>query len=174
MHVEIVNAGTAEQNLPDLITLLISIVDDGSSIGWLPPMQPTAAESYWRERFAAVERGECVLLLAFDDERVVGTAQLELAQRENGSHRAEVQKVLVHLEHRRRGIGRQLMQTLEVCARQQGRSLLVLDTREGDTAEQLYQRMGYERVGVIPMFARSASGQLDGTVIYYKVLELNR
>lgn len=46
--------------------------------------------------------------------------------------------------------------------------LLVLDTEVGSPAEQLYARLGYARVGVIPHFARNSSGDLHGTVLFYK------
>jgi len=62
------------------------------------------------------------------------------------------------------------MRRLEDLARERGRVLLVLDTREGDAAELLYQKLGYTVAGVIPGYARSASGALDGSVFYYKHL----
>ena len=49
--------------------------------------------------------------------------------------------------------------------------LLVLDTERGSNAEQLYQRVGYTRVGVIPQFALNHDGsQLIDTVLFYKQL----
>jgi ribosomal protein S18 acetylase RimI-like enzyme len=71
----------------------------------------------------------------------------------------------------RQGLGRALMLRLESEARARGRSLLVLDTREGDPSNALYRELGYQEAGRIPAYARSASGQLDATVIYYKLLD---
>jgi hypothetical protein len=62
------------------------------------------------------------------------------------------------------------MQAVEQVARSGGRTVLVLDTRQGDSAEQLYRTLGYCEVGVIPAYARGASGTLDSTVIFYKTL----
>jgi ribosomal protein S18 acetylase RimI-like enzyme len=62
------------------------------------------------------------------------------------------------------------MQAIEQAARERGRSLLVLDTRQGDNAERLYRRLGYHEVGIIPAYALSATGTLDGTVLFYKEL----
>jgi len=59
------------------------------------------------------------------------------------------------------------MMAVEEAARQDGRHLLVLDTRLGDDGERLYTRMGYLRDGVIPQFVRSSTGMLDATVIFY-------
>ncbi|HYP06549.1 MAG TPA: GNAT family N-acetyltransferase, partial [Bryobacteraceae bacterium] len=69
------------------------------------------------------------------------------------------------------GVGRALMLRAEELARQMGRTLLVLDTRCGDVAEQLYLKLGYVRAGVIPGYARSASGELHSTVFMYKQLD---
>jgi ribosomal protein S18 acetylase RimI-like enzyme len=61
------------------------------------------------------------------------------------------------------------MQIAEEAAVLDQRSLLVLDTRQGDPSNLLYQSLGYEQAGVIPSYAQSANGQLHSTVFYYKV-----
>ena len=63
------------------------------------------------------------------------------------------------------------MATLEAAARAAGRSLLVLDTRQGDASELLYAKLGYFKAGTIPAYARSANGALDACVFYYRQLE---
>lgn len=171
MRIEIASQTAAEQNLAQLNALLINNVDSGASIGWLPPLQESEAESYWRSRFVEIGAGSRVLLFAWEHERIIGSAQLGLEQRENGNHRAEVQKVMVHTDFRQRGIGRALMQRLEECARQHQRSLLFLDTRQGDPSEALYLKTGYVRVGAIPNYVRNPNGDLVATVLYYKILD---
>ena len=172
MNIELADADAAERHMGLLTDLLIDAVNSGASIGWLPPLSASAAEDYWRSRRAEIVEGSRLLLLAWDGDTLVGTAQLGLEQRENGSHRAEVQKVLVHSDHRRRGAASQLMLALEAEAIRLGRSLLFLDTREGDAAEQLYRQMGFTRVGAIPNYVRSADGGFEATVVYYKILGL--
>jgi acetyltransferase len=47
----------------------------------------------------------------------------------------------------------------------------VLDTEQGGAGERLYERLGYQRAGVIPDFARSSyTGTLHATVLFYKQL----
>ena len=150
----------------ELSDLLIAVVDDGASIGFLPPLDREAATDYWRGVLAP----GVVLLLAVDEDRIVGTAQLHLSLRPNGSHRAEVAKVMVHPTARRRGIARQLMDRLDAVARRESRTLLVLDTRAGDPSNQLYRQLGYVERGRIPRYVCSADGQLHATVIYSKEL----
>ena len=150
-----------------LSEILVSVVAAGASVGFLPPFSMQDAETYWRNVIAP----ETVLLVAERDGRIIGTGQLELAMRANGWHRAEVCKVLVHPAVQGQGIGRQLMLALEHEARALGRTLLHLDTREGDHANRLYQRAGYTEAGTIPNWALDAEGTLKGTTFYYKVLE---
>jgi len=91
--------------------------------------------------------------------------------RENARHRAEVSKVMVHRRARRRGVGRALMLALEGHARRLGRTTLILDTRQGDPSETLYRGLGWTFAGAIPAYARSATGALDATAYYYKLLD---
>src|SRR5207248_7422685 len=111
------------------------------------------ARGYWR---SVLDPG-IILVVAEQDGRIVGTAQLHLATRANARHRAEVAKVLVHPNCQRQGIGRALMREIETAARANGRTLLVLDTREGDAANDFYRSLGYVEAGRIPRYARSTN-----------------
>ena len=142
-------------------------------LGWLSAaLECRGCAAVWRTVFQEVTQGTCVLLVARDAGQIVGSVQLALATKPNARHRAEVQKLFVLSSQRRRGIGRALMHVVEQVARSGGRALLVLDTRQGDSAEQLYRTLGYCEVGVIPAYARGASGTLDSTVIFYKTLPI--
>lgn len=168
--IEQLSAAQATLALDDLVELLRDSVDGGASVGFLPPLDRGEARRYWADVIAEVEHGARVLLVAHEGGRVVGSAQLGLASKANARHRAEVQKLLVHSQWRGRGLGRALLSALEQAARRERRTLLVLDTRQGDVAEQLYLTHGYIRVGVIPHYARNGKGGLDPTVFYYRVL----
>lgn len=164
---------TAEQiasALPEFIELLRDSVDGGASVGFLPPLTDAVAHEYWSGVHADVAAGKRIFIVALLDGKMVGSAQLELATRQNSRHRAEVQKVLVHSSYRRRGIGQQLMAELENQAHLAKRTLLVLDTCRGDSGEPLYRKMGYIEVGVIPRYAEIENGGFCDTVIYYKQL----
>ena len=50
---------------------------------------------------------------------------------------------MTHPHSRRNGVGRSLMQRAQEIAKQKNRSLLVLDTREGDPSNKLYSSLGY-------------------------------
>lgn len=162
----------ARAALNELTRLLQDAVAGGASLGFLAPLEDVVVRNYWRDVIANVEQGSRVLLVArAEDGAVVGAAQLDLGTMPNGSHRAEVQKVCVLRSARGQGIGRHLMLAVEDAARAQRRTLLVLDTRQGDVAEGLYRKLGYIEAGVIPAYARSSSGALDASVFFYRTLE---
>ncbi len=161
---------SAARWVPQLVELLRDAVDAGASVGFLAPLSDSDGRQYWTEVFSEVGRQSRIVLAAVQHDQIVGSVQLALGTMPNALHRAEVQKLIVLRSHRRHGIGQALMTAVEEAARQEGRHVVVLDTRLGDDAERLYTHMGYLRVGVIPQFARSSTGTLDATVIFYRDL----
>ena len=153
-----------------LADLLVDSVDDGASVGFMHPLDKTKAVAFWRRVADGVAAGERALLIAEDENGIVGTVHLVLALPENQPHRADLTKMLVHPRARRRGLGAALMAAAEEMARDCGRTLVVLDTVTGSDAERLYARLGWTRVGEIPDFALLSHGGLWGTVVFYKKL----
>jgi GNAT superfamily N-acetyltransferase len=169
-----IRALTADQvaeHVASFVTLLQDAVDSGASVGFVPPLADSASRTYWDAVRSALVSGNRILLAAVEGGEVLGSVQLDFPTMPNAGHRAEVMKLMVHRTARLRGIGRALMVSLEDAARRAGRLLLVLDTRVGDSAEQLYLGLGYARAGVIPRYALSAAGTLDATVYMYKELD---
>ncbi|WP_082208435.1 GNAT family N-acetyltransferase [Paenibacillus dauci] len=166
-QVTIERLDTLDKEMDQFVDMLVAVVDDGASIGFLPPLDREEARSYWQ----SVIEPSTILLAARSGERITGTVQVQLCSKPNGNHRAEIAKLMVHPDYRRHGIARQLMIEAEQVARQAERSLLVLDTRDGDPSNRLYQSLGFLLAGQIPYFARSENGSLDATNLYYKVLE---
>jgi GNAT superfamily N-acetyltransferase len=130
-QIQRVDAGHAARWLPELVILLRDAVDSGASVGFLAPLSDADARKYWAEVFAEVGQKRRILLAAVQDSMMVGSVQLALAMTPNAWHRAEVQKLLVLRSYRRQGLGQALMLEVERVARQEGRHLLVLDTRVG-------------------------------------------
>ena len=155
-----------DAELADLTDLLGAVVAGGASIGWVDPPGQDEATAYWRGTL----RPDNHLLLAEVDGCIVGTAQLSPATRANSLHRAEVNKLLVHPAYHRRGIGRALLTEIERLAADLGKSMLYLDTREGDGSNHLYRAAGWTVAGKIPNWCTGADGGLAATVFYYKLL----
>lgn len=170
VSIEAVGARSLPEIRGDLVELFRETVNGGDTVGFLPPISTEEATAFWDEVREALEGGRR-LLVAHQAGRVVGTVQLDLAMQTNGRHRAEVMKLLVDRKARRQGLGRRLMAAVEGVARDEGRTLLVLDTRQGEPSEEFYAALGYRRAGVIPNFAKSADGTLHATVLFYKELQ---
>ena len=152
--------------------LLIDAVQSGASVGFLAPVARTTADRYWRDLIGSLEAGDGLRLwVAERDGQVVGSVQLALCQKENGRHRAEVQKLFVHTAARGQGLATLLLQAVEVEAREQHRSLLVLDTLLASHAENVYRHLGWSRAGEIPGYATTPEGELCPTVYYFKQLD---
>jgi GNAT superfamily N-acetyltransferase len=104
-----------------------------------------------------------VLLVCRDAGRVRGSVLLNRHTSENGSHRAEVAKLLVHRSVRREGRGEALVRAAEAEARRLGLTLLLLDTQSRSAAERLYRRLGWEEFGRVDGYAYTPDGVLDAT-----------
>lgn len=157
-----------ERDVTDLAALLADAVADGAAVSFLQPLAVDEAAAWWRQTLT--NRGT-VVLVARANGRIVGSVQLHPAWAPNQPHRGDVAKLLVHREHRRAGLGAQLMRAIEAEARTAGRWLLVLDCRAGGPAERLYERLGWVRVGAIPDYAIDADRKArHATVVFYRDL----
>ncbi|ANS41934.1 GNAT family N-acetyltransferase [Serratia inhibens] len=171
IEIQQLNAGAVQNTLPELADMLHASVSQGASIGFVMPFTLEQAQAFWRRLLPAIEREERILLVALQAGRVVGTVQLLLDMPDNGRHRAEVVKLMVHPQARRQGIARELMLQIQQKAIQHQRHLLVLDTLTGDTAEGMYRQLGFQLAGSIPQYARASNGSaLDATSYMYKLL----
>ena len=164
------SAGEALAAVPALSDLLIDCVEGGASVSFMQPMTREKSTRFWELVATGVANRERVLLVAEDGTGIIGTVQLLLALPENQPHRADVAKMLVHSRARRRGTAQRLMEAVEEAARAEGRTVLVLDTVTGTTADRLYTRAGWQRVGEIPDFALMPDGAYCPTTFFYKHL----
>lgn len=154
-----------------LADVLIDCVEGGASVSFMLPIARATATGFWQKVADGVSSGASALIVAEDSEGICGTVQLILAQPENQPHRADLSKMLVHRRARRRGVGEALMRMAEETARECGKTLLVLDTADR-TAERLYERTGWTRVGEVPNFALMPDGAPCATVFYYRDLSV--
>ncbi len=163
-------AATETTLIEPLGDLLIDAVHSGASIGFLAPVSRETADRYWRGVFASLA-GDQLLWIAEKEGAVVGTVQLSLCDKDNGRHRAEVQKLQVLRAARGNGVATLLMGELEAEARRRRRSLLFLDTLLASHAEDVYRHLGWTRAGEIPDYATTPAGELFPTVLYFKQLQ---
>ena len=151
-----------------LSEILIEVVANGGSVSFMHPLAQADAEAFWDGSLAAADRGERVVLGAWDGETLAGTVTLLLAFPPNQPHRAEIAKMMTRMSHRGRGIASALMQEAERRAVELGRTLLVLDTASEEGASGLYEKLGFVFAGEVPDFALKPHGGLTGTKFYWK------
>lgn len=164
------SAAEGRQHSAALAQVLADCVASGASVSFMAPFAQSEAERFFESILAEVESGRRILLAAFTDGVLVGTVQIVLSTPPNQPHRADVAKLLVSPAARHHGVATRLMQQVEESARGAGKTLLVLDTVTGSSAEKLYTRLGWARVGVIPNYALFPDGTWCDTTIFYKEL----
>jgi GNAT superfamily N-acetyltransferase len=165
------NAAEAAQHREALARVLQDCVEGGASVSFLSPFSRAEAAAFFEKVVEGVRRGERILLAAFIGPELVGTVQIITATPPNQPHRADVAKLLVHRSARGQGVADALMKRVEEASALAGKTLLVLDTVTGSTAERLYLRLGWNRVGVIPNYALFPDGRPCDTTVFWKQLE---
>ncbi|WP_299513509.1 GNAT family N-acetyltransferase [Mucilaginibacter sp.] len=167
-QIEILQLTYTPQIRSALSELLIETVADGSSVTFMHPLSLTMANDFWTESLMAADKGERIVLGAYDGEALVGTVTLLLNCPQNQPHRAEIAKMMTRISHRDRGIAKALMQTAEQLAIKKQRTLLVLDTATDGGASKFYEGLGFNFAGEIPNYAYKPHGGLTGTKFYWK------
>ena len=161
-----------DAQIDELASLLIDCVEGDASVSFMHPLTRDRAVEFWRRVAQCVGAGERALLVAEDGQGLCGTVQLVFDLPENQPHRADLSKMLVHRRVRRQGLGAALMRAAEATALECGKTLLVLDAVTGGDAERLYERLGWQRVGVIPGYALFPRGGLCATTVFYRDLSV--
>lgn len=153
-----------------LAALLIETVLNGASVGFMADIDRDQAHRWCDVLKADLTDGGLLLWVVVENENVIASAQLALCQKPNGLNRAEVQKLMVLPSARGRGLGRQLMEAVELAAGKHKRGLLYLDTEAGSAAESFYRALDYTRVGELPDYCATPDGRYRPTAIYFKTL----
>ena len=171
-HITELTAADIAKHVDDLCRVLMDSVAGGAAISFMAPLTKAEAERFWAHDVkSAVEGGSRHLFGAFVDGKLVGTVQLVTGMPPNQPHRAEISKMIVHPDGRRRGLGKALMNEALTLAKRAGKTLVTLDTRPGDVAEPLYKGVGFKEAGVIPDFAFDPDGaKRHATTYMYRYL----
>ena len=170
VRIDVLDAAGLVDALDGLADLLVDAVDSGAAVNFLAGLEPPRAKAWWQERTDAVAGGTTIPFVASVHGALSGVVLLILATTQNGAHRAEVGKLIVHRRARDRGIATALLAAAEAHARRIGRWLLVLDTESGSPADVLYRSRGWQVTGIVPDFARHTDGTLGAATFFWKDL----
>jgi len=156
------------QVISELADLIIEIVANGGSVSFMHPLAKQTATAFWEASLASADRGERIVLGAREDGKLIATVSLLLNCPENQPHRAEIAKLMTHMNRRGHGVARSLVTEAERIAVEKGRTLLNLDTAADEGAAGFYESLGFHKSGVIPDYALKPHGGLTDTIIYWK------
>ncbi len=168
--IEALGPTQAESAIRIFAEILRACVATGASVSFLDPLPIEQARAFWNRRAAEVARGTRVLIGAWLDGALVGTVTLDLDLPQNQPHRVELQKMLVHPDARRRGVGRALIVAAEEATLKAGRRLVTFDSDADGLGPPLYRAAGYREAGTIPGYALFADGRPCDTIFFYKEL----
>ncbi len=164
------SAAEARSYTDALAEVLLDCVAGGASVSFMAPFSIEDSKVFFENAVLELAAGKRILLAAFLNSQLVGTVQILTAMPPNQPHRGEVTKLLVHRSARSRGVGLRLMECVEEAAVRAGKTLLVLDTASA-SAETIYVRLGWTRLGVIPNYALLPDGEFCDTTVFYKQLK---
>ncbi|MCX6429964.1 MAG: GNAT family N-acetyltransferase [Actinobacteria bacterium] len=170
IEIRVLTAAEMEKLLPRFAEILCESVLSGASMHFLADITQESAKDFWRGVLEKAQSNSVRVLGAFVEGVLAGTVTLVLDTPPNQQHRADVSKLLVSSQYRRRGIARALMSELENVAQEAKRRLLVLDTGSGSGAEFLYLELGWIKVGEIPRYSLEMNGELLASSYFYKEL----
>ncbi|KAL7929966.1 acyl-CoA N-acyltransferase [Trichoderma chlorosporum] len=168
--------------IPAIIQIHIDCIQsDGALLRFHPPFTPEKLqrmESFWNERFSQISTGRRIILIALissdgkDPGDVAGIIELGMTEADTGPFRGDVEMLMVSPNYRRRGLANKLISELEGIAKEKKRTLLLLSTDIGSTAEKyVYPRLGYVLMGTIPGYGISPlDGSLKDGAFFYKQL----
>ena len=141
--------GTARR----LIEVWVDVSNAGGAVGFAPPPPPLTSDDVApvaHVAFEAVRSGRDHIVVAYDDETIVGFAFLEHRPGPLFRHWATVKRLQVHPSAQGRGIGTKLLLACHDFGRELGLEALHLTVRGGTGTEAFYEGLGYEAVATIP------------------------
>jgi phosphoribosylformimino-5-aminoimidazole carboxamide ribotide isomerase len=163
-------AALSEDDGAALYEATTAAILDGGGFGWVQSPGRAALERYFQGLLLVPER---ILFAGRLGGTIVGAAQLVRPGRHMESQAMAASLAHLHVAPyaRGHGVGRALALEVESCARAYGYQVLNLDVRETQHAAiRLVERLGYERWGHHPCYAR-VDGRTVGGFFFLKRLQ---
>lgn len=99
-------------------------------------------------------REKDIMLVAIDDDEVVGIGNIGGNMRERISHQARL-AISIRQSHWGQGIGSKMMQALLDFAKSEAIEIITLEVyRDNETAIKLYKKFGFEEIGYFKNFSK--------------------
>lgn len=126
---------------------LKALYDDPQAFGSTYEVESTFSDEKWQERPLD---NNTIILVAMDQEKVVGMVGAHWEHWEKVRHIAHIWGMFVDKEYRGQGIGRHLMEEIELKAKERPHTekIKLEVVTDQETALELYKNLGYREVGV--------------------------
>lgn len=154
-------AATGE-DVDRLHVLVTEMVQEGAALGWVEVPTRDQVGELVADLIAATDDGDACLVVAEDDEQILGFAYWTRREMETERPHADVGRVGVSPRARGLGLGRRVLETLVEAARSAGIEVLTLDVRGNNHAAMaLYEHFGFREYGRIPDFVAIGEERWD-------------
>jgi ribosomal protein S18 acetylase RimI-like enzyme len=156
-------------DLNDLCDATYAAIEGGGGFGWVKKPDRGILERFWQGVLVMPAR---ILFVARLDNVICGAGQLVKPPANNEAQSLSVQFTghFVAPWARGHGLAKMLLVEAEKTALEEGFAVINLDVRETMTrAIQLYESMGYSRIGTHPYYAQVDENIIKGHY-YYKVI----
>lgn len=159
----VVGAGAADAQLrEDLLRTWVEVSEAGGSVGFVPPVDPSAVARALDAALARVVAGVDALVVLEERRdgrrRGAGMALLVTGGSAITAHWRTVGRLMVAPHLQGRGAGRRLLDAVHDAARGLGLEQLALTVRDGQGLAPFYERAGYVVVGRHPGALRVGPG----------------
>lgn len=154
----------------DLCDAADDAIEGGGGFGWLHIPERDVQERYWQGVLAMPAR---ILFVARLDGIVCGSCQLlkPPTNNEAQAHAVQLTTNFIAPWARGHGLATLMIETVEQEAIKEGFAVINLDVRETMTrAIQVYESLGFTRVGTHPYYAKVGNEVVKG-YYYYKVID---
>ncbi len=143
-------------------------LDDPAVLRWFPMMNGREIDDAVRLWINYSKLGACFTALI--DGAPAGMGTLYLQPYEKLAHQC-LFAIIVDEKHRGKGIGKALLtHMMEVASSQFKIELLHLEVYEGNPAQRLYERLGFEEYGRHPRFIKMENGEYLTKIMMQKRL----
>jgi GNAT superfamily N-acetyltransferase len=134
----------------DVVALWVLVTNAGGSVGFLPPTTAAEVRPIANQMFREIASGAQHLLVARDDDDLLGWVVLEMNAIPLVRHWAWFKRLMVLPSLQGLGVGRELHAAAIEHAQSLGLEQLYLTCRSGTGLAEYYTRLGWEQVGVMP------------------------
>jgi ribosomal protein S18 acetylase RimI-like enzyme len=162
-----------DENLKNHITHLMNrVLQKETTIGFPSPLDDREASELLAGLNESLKSGAKYLLIAEAGDQIVAHVILTPHPLPNCAHQVEVSRLMICPSFRGTGLLTQIAQKLVLKSEILGRSLILLDVREGTLAQALWKSWGFKEYGRLPDYARVNGKTHAGIFMYQEVSSL--